>query len=182
MHRPFSESVVEDAALAWLEELGYAVLHGPEIAAGEPGAERSDPGYRDVVPVRRLRAALAPLNPHLPPEAVEEAYRKLTRIDAPSLIERNRAAHQMLVDGVTVEYRRRDGSIAGGQARVIDFDAPDNDDWVAVNQFAVSEGQHARRPDVVYPLGSRSRWRPRPAFRWRSMPRGASPRPRRGAA
>ena len=43
------KSIVEDAALAWLESLAYAVVHGPEIAAGEPGAERSDPNYRDVV-------------------------------------------------------------------------------------------------------------------------------------
>ena len=85
----------------------------------------------------------------LPPEALEDAYRKITRTDAPSLIERNRAVHRMLVDGVTVEYRRKDGSIAGAQARVLDFDEPDNNDWLAVNQFTVAEGQHTRRPDVV---------------------------------
>ena len=62
------------------------------------------------------------LNPDLPAEALEDAFRKLTRSDAPSLVERNRAVHRMLVDGVTVEYRRTDGSIAGAQARVIDFD------------------------------------------------------------
>ena len=145
----FAESVVEEAALAWLEELGYATLHGPDIAAGEPAAERSDPSYRDVVLEGRLRQALKRLNPGLPPEALEDAYRKLTRTDAPSLVERNRAVHRMLVDGVTVEYRRKDGSIAGAQARVIDFDVPQNNDWLAVNQFSVSEGQHARRPDVV---------------------------------
>lgn len=55
----FTESVVEDAALAWLQGLGYAVLHGPDIAAGEPGAERSDPNYRDVVLDGRLRRARA---------------------------------------------------------------------------------------------------------------------------
>ncbi len=145
----FSESVVEQAALAWLESLGYAVVHGPAIAVGEPAAERSDPNYRDVVLERRLRQALACLNPELPPDALEEVYRKLTRFDAPSLVERNRAAHRMMVDGVTVEYRRRDGAIAGAQARVVDFDTPQNNDWLAVNQFSVSEGQHTRRPDVV---------------------------------
>jgi len=145
----FTESVVEDAALAWLESLGYAVLHGPEIAAGMPGAERTDPNYRDVVLERRLRQALVHLNPDLPAEALEDAFRKLTRTDAPSLVERNRAVHRMLVDGVTVEYRRPDGSIAGAQAQVLDFDTPDNNDWLAVNQFTVAEGQHIRRPDVV---------------------------------
>jgi len=149
MSHAFSESEVETATLAWLKGLGYAVAHGPEIAVGEPGAERSDPSYRDVVLERRLREALVRLNPELPPEAQEDAYRKLTRSDAPSLVERNRAVHRMLVDGVTVEYRRKDGTIAGAQARVIDFDTPDNNDWLAVNQFTVSEGQHTRRPDVV---------------------------------
>src|SRR5437667_11869736 len=145
----FAESVVEQAALAWLEAMGYAVLHGPAIAAGEPTGERSDPNYRDVILDRRLRQALVRLNPDLPPEALDDAYRKLIKVGAPSLVERNRAAHRMLVDGVTVEYRRADGSIAGAQARVIDFDVPENNGWLAVNQFTVSEGQHTRRPDVV---------------------------------
>jgi type I restriction enzyme R subunit len=145
----FAESVVEEATLGWLHALGYTVLHGPDIAAGQPAAERTDPGYRDVVLERRLRDALARLNPQLPAEALEDAFRKLTRVDAPSLLERNRAAHRMLVDGVTVEYRRADGSIAGAQAQVLDFDAPDDNDWLAVNQFTVCEGQHMRRPDVV---------------------------------
>ncbi|HEV8328022.1 MAG TPA: type I restriction endonuclease subunit R [Nitrospiraceae bacterium] len=149
MSQSFSESVVEDAALAWLEGLGYAVLHGPEIAAGEPAAERSDPNYRDVMLEGRLRQALGTLNRDLPVDALEEAYRKLTRSDAPSLVERNRAVHHMLVNGVPVEYRRPDGSIAGAQARVLDFDQPDSNDWLAVNQFTVAEGQHMRRPDVV---------------------------------
>lgn len=145
----FAESVVEQAALAWVESLGYTVKHGPDIAAGGPDAERRDPNYRDVVLERRLCQALVRLNPELPSEALEDAYRKLTRTDAPTLLEHNRAVHRMLVDGVTVEYRRKDGSIAGAQAQVLDFKKPDNNDWVAVNQFTVSEGQHMRRPDVV---------------------------------
>ena len=145
----FTESIVEDAALAWLEGLGYTVLNGPEIAAGMPEAERNDPNYRDVVLERRLRQALVSLNPNLPAEVLEDAFRKLVRADAPSLVERNRAVHRMLVDGITVEYRRKDGSIAGAQAQVIDFEEPDNNDWLAVNQFTVAEGQHTRRPDVV---------------------------------
>ena len=78
MTAAFTESIVEDAALAWLEELGYAIVHGPEIAVGEPSAERSDPNYRDVVLEGRLRHTLRHLNPDLPAEALEDAYRKLT--------------------------------------------------------------------------------------------------------
>lgn len=149
MSGTFTESIVEHATLAWLEAMGYAVLHGPAIAAGELTAERTDPNYRDVILERRLREALVQLNPDLPSDAIEDAFRKLTRTDAATLIERNRAIHRMLVDGVTVEYRRKDGTIAGAQARVLDFEVPDNNDWLAVNQFTVSEGQHTRRPDVI---------------------------------
>jgi type I restriction enzyme R subunit len=144
-----NESVIEQAALAWLESLGYTILHGPEIAAGEPAAERDDTGYRDVILERRLRQSLQRLNPALPPEAIEDAYRRLTRGDEPSLITRNHAFHQRVVDGITVEYTRPDGSIGGALVQLFDFSDPENNDWVAVNQFTIVEGQNTRRPDVL---------------------------------
>jgi len=143
----FTESVVEQAALAWLEGVGWQVRIGAEIAPGEPLAERDD--YGQVVLAQRLRDALARLNPALPAEALEDAFRKLTRPEGADLIVRNRALHRLLVDGVTVEYRDADGSIRGAQARVIDFDDPAGNDWLAVNQFSVVENKHSRRPDVV---------------------------------
>ena len=120
MMSQFAESTVEDAALSWLASSGFPLAHGPDIAIGQPGAERADPTYRDVVLEWRLREALVRLNPDLPQEALDDAFRKILRAEGPSLIERNQAVHRMLVDGVTVEYRRADGSIAGAQARVID--------------------------------------------------------------
>ena len=143
----FAESTVEDASLAWLESLGWSVAHGPDIAPDTPGAERDD--YGAVVLERRLRDALARLNPHLPTEALNDAFRKLAHPEGPTLEARNRAFHRMLVDGVTVEHRTDNGTVRGAQARVIDFDTPVNNDWLAVNQFTVVENKHERRPDVV---------------------------------
>jgi type I restriction enzyme R subunit len=145
--RAFTESVVEEAALAWLESLGWRVTHGLAIAPGEPEAERAD--YAQVVLEARLRDALARLNPALPPEALADAFRRLTRPEGAELSSRNRAVHRLLVEGVTVEYRAADGAIRGAQARVLDFDEPTNNDWLAVNQFTVSENKHTRRLDVV---------------------------------
>jgi len=142
----FTESVVEDAALAWLESLGYSVKHGPEIGPEEIFAERTD--YGQVLLAARVRQALARLNPALPAEAIEDAFRKITRLDGATLDARNRVFHRLLVDGVTVEYRT-DGSIRGAQARLVEFDNPDNNEWLAVNQFTVVENKHHRRPDVV---------------------------------
>ncbi len=143
----FTESVVEDAALGWLGSLGWTIKHGPEIAPEEPAAERHD--YGQVVLAQRLRGALARLNPVLPTEAIEDAFRKLTRPEGPTLEARNRALHRMLVEGVNIEHRTPDGSIRGAQARVLDFTDPGNNDWLAVNQFTVTENKHTRRPDVV---------------------------------
>jgi type I restriction enzyme R subunit len=143
----FTESVVEEAALSWFGELGYSILAGPQIAPGELLAERD--AFSEVILTKRLQAALYSLNTNIPTEALDEALRKITRPDAPSLIANNRALHRMLVDGVEVEYRRPDGSIAGDRVRLIDFDNTDANDWLAVNQFTMVEGQNNRRPDII---------------------------------
>ena len=143
----FNESIVEDAALTWFGELGYGIGHGPHIAPGEAAAERES--FGEVILAGRLQAAIRRLNPKIPDEAQEEAFRKVLRVGMPSLTQTNRAFHVMLRDGVPVEYRRKDGSIAGDFVRLADFDDIDANDWLAVNQFTVIEGQNNRRPDVV---------------------------------
>jgi type I restriction enzyme R subunit len=157
MTTPFTESVVEQAALDWLESLGYTILSGPEIAPGEASAERGD--YGQVILEGRLRQALHRLNPNVPADALEEAFRKLTRPDLPSLIANNHLVHKFLVEGVPVEYQRPDGSLGGDLVRVLDFDNPENNDFLAVNQFTVVEDRHERRLDIVLfvnglPLGT----------------------------
>ncbi len=141
------ESIVEDAALAWFAELGYALGHGPQLAPGEPAAERD--AFGDVVLVRRLREAIRRLNPAIPEDAREEALRKVLRVGTPSLNQTNRAFHRRLRDGVPVEYPRPDGSIAGDHVRLVDFGNVRANNWLVVNQFTVIEGQHNRRPDIV---------------------------------
>ena len=142
-----TESDVEAAALEWLAGLGWGIAHGPEIAPGAPGEERAD--YGAVVLERRLRDALARLNPELPLDALDDAFRKLTLPSGATLDARNRGFHRLLVDGVTVEYRTAGGAIRGAQARAVDFEHPGNNDWLAVNQFIVTEDRRNRRPDIV---------------------------------
>ena len=88
---------------------------------------------------RRLRQALQRLNPQVPADALEEAFRKLTRPDSPSLVANNHVVHKYLVEGVPVEYQRPDGSIGGDLVRVLDYDEPENNEFLAVNQFTVVE-------------------------------------------
>jgi type I restriction enzyme R subunit len=142
-----TESVVEEAALDWFRNLGYQYLLGPDIACDGPYPERGS--YADVVLVERLRSALSLLNPNIPIEAIEDAFRKVTRPDSPSLIVNNRQFHKMLTDGVDVEYRSEDGRIVGDKVWLVDFAHPGRNHWLVVNQFTVIEGQQNRRPDVV---------------------------------
>lgn len=142
-----TESVVEEAVIGWLGELGYAVAAGPDIAPEGPASERAS--FADVILVGRLRAALVKINPTIPADAIEEAVRKVTHADTPSLIENNRRLHTLLTDGVDVEVRRDDGSVAGDKVWLIDFADPDANDFLAVNQFTVTEDRHTRRMDVV---------------------------------
>ncbi|MBA3726364.1 MAG: type I restriction endonuclease subunit R [Armatimonadetes bacterium] len=142
-----TESTVEAAAISWFKDLAYGVAYAPHLAPGEIATERSS--FADIVLVSRLRDAIARLNPTIPRDAFEEALGKVLRHDAPTLVANNRTFHRMLRDGVPVEYRRDDGSIAGDHVRLVDFDNPDANDWLAVNQFTVIEGQNNRRPDIV---------------------------------
>ena len=142
----FTESVVEQAALDWFRALGYDVIGGPDMPPG-PHALRES--YADTMFPSVVRGALARLNPNLPAEALDDAFRKLTRPEGPSLEARNRAFHRLAVDGVTVEYRDAGGTIRGAPVRMFDFEQPSNNDWLAVNQFTVVEGNHERRPDIV---------------------------------
>lgn len=142
----FTESDVEEAALEWFGELGYAVLDGRTIEPEKPAAERDE--FRDVLLSGRLRAAIARLNPHLPATAREDAYRKVALLADPNLVDRNRAFHRLLANGVPVEYRASDGRIIGDTAWLVDFEQVDANDWLVVNQFTVVEKKE-RRPDIV---------------------------------
>ena len=142
-----AESHVEEHTLAWLRDLGYTTLFGPDIAPGEASAERDS--WQDVILKHRLAAAIARLNPDIPADAREAALRKILHPDSPSLVGNNRAFHRMLTDGVEVEYRRPDGTIKGDQVRLADFIHPEKNDWLAVNQFTIIENHHNRRPDII---------------------------------
>jgi type I restriction enzyme, R subunit len=142
-----AESHVEEAALAWLAELGYSTANGLDIGPDSSRPERAS--YGDVLLVARVHAAISNLNPTLSGETRAEVFAKLMQAEIPSLVPENRRLHRYMIEGVPVDVRRPDGSIGGELARLIDFDDPDANDWLAVNQYTVIENKANRRPDVV---------------------------------
>jgi len=143
----YSEADLEDLTLAWLAELGYEVLCGPDILPGEPNAERKhlDEGFLP----KRLRSALRRINTDIPPTAIDDAVRKMTLAPSPSLIETNHTFHTMLRDGIDVQYRTADGRDKWDKVWPIDFSEPANNDWTVVHQLSVVEGDAHRRADIV---------------------------------
>ena len=143
----FHESVVEEAAIGYFRELGYGTKFGPDIAPD--GKERERENWNDVVLVGRLKSAVERINPHLTADARGDALRKVLRSDSPRLVLSNRRFHDFFANGVDVETRGKDGRIRGDKAWLVDFDRPEKNDWLVVNQFAVIENGHSRRADLV---------------------------------
>ena len=142
-----SEAAVEQALLEQLRGLGYAVASDEVIGPDGSTPERDS---HDVVLLhKRLEDAVLRLNPKLPPEARADAIRKLTQSVFPALLEENRRIHALLTEGVDVEYYGEDGVLTAGKGALLDFEQPQRNDWLAVRQFVVINGQVKRRPDVV---------------------------------
>ncbi|TJY60795.1 type I restriction endonuclease subunit R [Sinimarinibacterium sp. CAU 1509] len=142
-----SEAQLEAALLEQLAGLRYACVSDELIGPDSAQPERT--AHDEVVLGNRLAQAVAGLNPHLPAEAQADAIRRLTQAELPNLLEENRRLHRLLIEGADVEYYADDGVLTAGKARLIDFDTPSNNDWLAVQQFVVVAGQVKRRPDVV---------------------------------
>ena len=146
-----SEAEVEQSLLEHLLRLGYTEAR--EDLIGPDGQHPERESHDEVVLKARLLAALARLNPHLPHEAHQDVARKFLQSELPVLLEENRRLHKLLVEGVDVEYYAEDGNLTAGNAKVIDYANPDNNDWLVVRQFSVIAGHGSsrfnRRPDVV---------------------------------
>jgi len=142
-----NEAIVENAALDIFRSLGYHTLYGPDIGPGGDGEERI--GWDEVILTQRLNDAVARINPELPQDAVNAVVTQVLRAESQNTLAENLRVHQLITQGVPVEYRHTDGAIRHGLAWLLDFDKPVNNEWLAVNQFTIIEEGRNRRPDVV---------------------------------
>jgi type I restriction enzyme R subunit len=141
-----TESEIEKYAIELLEGQGYQYLYGPDVAPdGEAPARQS---LEEVLLLDRLRSAVERINPEIPPDAREDAVRQIERLHSPDLISKNEAFHRMLTEGVSVTYQK-EGHSRGDLAWPIDFDRPENNDFIIINQFTVIENRVNRRPDLI---------------------------------
>ena len=141
-----AENTIEEFAIELLEHLGYQYIYGPDIACDGVRPERSS--YEDILLTKRLKKAIQRINPQIPNGSQLEALREIERINSPELLTNNETFHRMLTEGINVSYQK-DGHQRGDLVWLIDFEYPDNNDFVVANQFTVIENEKNTRPDVI---------------------------------
>lgn len=141
-----TESAIEEFAIKLFERLGYDYIHAPDIAPDSEHPERSR--YDEVLLTERLTQAIRRINPHLPDTLIAEASKEVARIQSPDLLANNEAFHRLLTEGVKVS-RHQDGDERGEYVWLVDFERPENNEFVVANQFTVIENHVNKRPDLV---------------------------------
>ncbi len=142
-----TENVIEKFCIELLEKQGYQYIYAPDIAPdSETPDERSS--YEDVLLNNRLVDAIARINTAIPVEAQQEAVKEVRRINSPELLTNNETFHRMLTQGINVSYQK-DGDQRGDLIDLIDFQNPENNDFIVANQFTVVENNINKRPDVI---------------------------------
>jgi len=145
MKNSITENEIEEIALGYLQSLGYNYLNGLVIS---PDGEHPERQYTDVVLTTRLRDAIDKLNPTITQDAKEDALKKVLRTESPNQLINNENFHRYLTDGVDVEVRTPSG-IRGEKVYIVDFTNPENNEFLAVNQFTIIEGNQNKRPDII---------------------------------
>ena len=141
-----TEEQLEQEVLGWLAEVGYRVVCGYDVAPDSDKPWRAN--FNQVLLLDQLRGAIARLNPSVPMVAREDALAQVVNLDTPAQLSANRAFHRLLVNGVPVQYQR-DGETVGDFVRLVDFEDPTANEWLAINQFTIKGPKHTRRPDII---------------------------------
>ncbi|MFA7017634.1 MAG: type I restriction endonuclease subunit R [Sphaerochaetaceae bacterium] len=141
-----TENKIEEYTIQLLENLGYEYFYGPDIAHDSLNPQRAS--FSEVILPDKIKSAIQRINRLLPPSTHESAFKELLRINAPELVANNESFHRMLTEGIKVMYQK-DGHERGDLIWLIDFEHPDNNEFLVVNQFTVIENNINKRPDVV---------------------------------
>jgi len=146
MTSKITESAIETFAIKLLEHNGYQYIHGPSCAPDSPAPERDR--FNETLLLERLKKAAGRINPTIPTESRDDAIARIQRLNSPELIGNNETFHRMLTEGININFQK-DGNSRGDLVWLVDFNHPENNDFLVVNQFTVIENDVKKRPDLV---------------------------------
>lgn len=142
-----NESALEQLALRWFQETGWQTAYGPDLAPEGDAPERTT--LKSPLLLGRVRAALLRINPGISESKLHEVADDLLRTEQSELVASNRLFHERLIKGILVEVITPNGELTGDKVSLVDFDDPDRNDWLVVNQFTLKGSRRVRRPDLV---------------------------------
>jgi type I restriction enzyme R subunit len=137
-----NENTIEQDAINLLQNLGYAYKLGSKIEKEERESTA------EVVLKESLSQAISRLNPHASYQAKDDAIKKILRLDSLDLNASNQILHKYLTNGVDVEIRTEHG-MRGDKIYLIDFNNPNNNQFLAVNQFTIIQNNQEKRLDII---------------------------------
>ena len=141
--------LVEQPAIRLFQELGWEAIDAYHETLGPDGTLGRD-NRSEVFLVRRLRTAIERLNPGFPAEAVAQAITEITKPrTALHYARANQQVYGLLRDRVEVAVRQDDGTTLPEKIAVIDWENPDNNDFLLVSQLWVHSDLYKRRADLI---------------------------------
>ena len=152
MSYDYSENVLiqESAADLLRDELGWEVVYAYNTEQlGEAGT-LGRKSYKEILLTRYFREALLRLNPWLTPAQLDEAQRLMEhRLSTASLLQINEEKYFLIRDGIPVTVKKPGGRTEKKYAAVIDFQNPENNRFLAVQELKVDGDLYHKRPDIV---------------------------------
>lgn len=141
-----TESLIENFAIELFQRLGCEYIYAPDIAPDSENPVRSS--FEEVILIERLTKAVRRINASLPADVVDEAIKTVLRIASPDTLANNEQFHRLLTEGVPVTIHK-EGSERGERVWLVDFEYPEQNDFVVANQYTIIENGHNKRPDVI---------------------------------
>ena len=141
------EELAEKRAIALFRKLGYEYKDGrDEIGPDCEAPERKS--YQDVFLEDRIKAAIKKFNPWINERNLQEAVKKVTRVSAINAMRANSTIHERLVRHISVKQDLGEGK-KGQTVKYIDYDNPENNDFLIVNQLKFAGPEENIIPDLV---------------------------------
>ncbi|MDD3474993.1 MAG: type I restriction endonuclease subunit R, partial [Candidatus Dojkabacteria bacterium] len=141
-----TESQLENNIIEILETQGYEHIYGPDIAPDSNNPKRES--FEQVILIENLTKAIDKLNPNIPYEVKQQAIKQILNIHTPDITFNNEKFHKYLIDGIEIDYLKN-GEMVGGRVILMDYDNPENNEWLAINQYVIQYNNLIKRPDII---------------------------------
>lgn len=141
-----TENIIESFAIELFDKLGYEYIYAPDIAPDAANPERDS--FEQVLLLNRLQNSVKRINQSIPIALQTEAIKEIQRIASPELLANNETFHRLLTEGIPVS-KQVDGNERGDRVWLVDFNNPENNEFVVANQFTIIENGNNKRPDII---------------------------------